>query len=76
MPAYADVVACFKTSLLELKEDALSANYDAKVASDSLRACQDALASSRVKDSSMLARNVITVKFIDIADVATTQVIT
>ncbi|XP_004489730.1 uncharacterized protein [Cicer arietinum] len=45
---YDEVVGSFKSSLGELKEDELTANYDAKVAGDGPTTCETALASENI----------------------------
>lgn len=54
---YQAVVASFRGALSELDDDALSANYDVKVASDYADGCEKDLASSGVKVPSISTRN-------------------
>ncbi|RVX13293.1 putative invertase inhibitor [Vitis vinifera] len=72
---YDGAVGSFKSALGELKEDALTANYDAKVAGDGAVSCEDQLASGGVKDSSISARNQFTLSLSNIADVITTHLL-
>ena len=70
--AYDGAVVSFKSAFGELKEDVLTANYDAKVAGDGAVSCEDQLVSGGVKDSSISKRNQFTLYFSNIADVITT----
>ncbi|RDX87185.1 hypothetical protein CR513_31380, partial [Mucuna pruriens] len=54
---YDGVVGSFKSSLGELKEDGLTANYDAKVASDGPTTCDRALAAANISNPSISKLN-------------------
>ncbi|KAK7270974.1 hypothetical protein RJT34_26528 [Clitoria ternatea] len=54
---YDGVVGSFRSSLGELKLDALTANYDAKVAGDGPTTCDTALAAERINNPSIAALN-------------------
>ena len=71
LSGYDEAVESFKSALGELKEDPLTANYDAKVASDGAVLCSDFLASAGIKDSSISDGNRFTSSFSNIAFVIT-----
>ena len=50
---YDGTVLSFRSALMELKEDPLTANYNAKVAGDGAVYCSSFMASARIKDSSI-----------------------
>ncbi|KAM4080423.1 hypothetical protein ACJW30_11G015100 [Castanea mollissima] len=54
---YGAVVGSFRSGLEELDVDALTANYDAKVAADGANNCENALASAGVQVPSISTRN-------------------
>ncbi|MED6132635.1 hypothetical protein PIB30_020973 [Stylosanthes scabra] len=54
---YDGVVASFKSSLGELEQDALTASYDAKVASDGPTTCDRALASENINNPTITNAN-------------------
>jgi pectinesterase inhibitor-like protein len=55
--SYKLVVASFRSALEEVEEDALSANYDAKIAGDSAVSCENELGSSGIKVPAISTRN-------------------
>ncbi|KAK7380520.1 hypothetical protein VNO78_33033 [Psophocarpus tetragonolobus] len=54
---YDGVVGSFKSSLGELKQDSLTANYDAKVAGDGPTTCDVAMANAKITNPSISALN-------------------
>ncbi|XP_027357460.1 uncharacterized protein LOC113866860 [Abrus precatorius] len=54
---YDGVVGSFKSSLGEMKEDGLTANYDAKVAGDGPATCDRALAAANIVNPTISALN-------------------
>lgn len=54
---YDGVVGSFKSSLSELEEDGLTANYDAKVAGDGPSTCDRALAAEKINNPSIASLN-------------------
>jgi len=54
---YNGLVTSFKSSLSELNEDPISANYDAKVAGDGPQACEGALAKEKIVKSTLSTLN-------------------
>lgn len=54
---YEAVVASFRSALNELDEDALTANYDAKIAGDYASSCENELSSGGVKVPEISIRN-------------------
>ncbi|TKY46051.1 pectinesterase protein [Spatholobus suberectus] len=54
---YDGTVGSFKSSLGELNEDGLTANYDAKVAGDGPTTCDTALAAEKINNPSISALN-------------------
>ncbi|OIW06387.1 hypothetical protein TanjilG_13575 [Lupinus angustifolius] len=54
---YDGVVASFRSSLKELKEDSETANYDAKVGGDGPTTCDRALAAEKINNPAIAALN-------------------
>ncbi|PON52638.1 Pectinesterase inhibitor domain containing protein [Parasponia andersonii] len=54
---YEAVIGSFKSALVELKEDIMTANYDIKVAADDADYCQNELVSKKVDVPSLSERN-------------------
>ncbi|XP_061353870.1 uncharacterized protein LOC133298563 [Gastrolobium bilobum] len=54
---YDGVVGSFKSSLGEIKEDGLTANYDAKVAGDGPFTCDTALAAEKINNPTIASIN-------------------
>ena len=69
--AYDGAVSSFRSALMELKEDPLTANYDSKVAGDGAVHCSGLMTSSGIKDSSMSNGNDFILRFSNIAFVIT-----
>ena len=55
--SYKLVVASFRSALEEVEEDALTANYDAKIASDYAISCENELGSHGIKIPAISTRN-------------------
>ncbi|KAF5444544.1 hypothetical protein F2P56_033668 [Juglans regia] len=70
---YEAVVGSFQSALSELKEDALTANYDVKIAGDDAASCENELASGGVKVPSISARNNDVALYSNIGDVITNK---
>ena len=68
---YDGAVSSFKSALMELKVDPLTANYDAKVAGDGAVYCSGLMDSAGIKDSAMSDGNFFTSSFSNIAFVIT-----
>ncbi|KAL2334948.1 hypothetical protein Fmac_016161 [Flemingia macrophylla] len=71
---YDGVVASFKSSLGELKVDALTANYDAKVAGDGPTTCDKALASANIVNPSISTLNKDILLISKLAFIATNKI--
>lgn len=54
---YDGVVGSFKSALVELGEDTMTANYDAKVSGDGPTTCDRALATEKLNNPSIAALN-------------------
>lgn len=54
---YNGVVGSFKSSLGEIKEDGMTANYDAKVAGDGPETCDRGLAAAKINNPAITALN-------------------
>ena len=54
---YEAVIASFRSALIELKEDVMTANYDIKVAGDNADYCENELVSKKVEVPSLSERN-------------------
>ncbi|PQM35626.1 uncharacterized protein Pyn_05862 [Prunus yedoensis var. nudiflora] len=68
---YQAVVASFKSSKVEIEEDPMTANYDAKIAGDDAGNCETALSSKGVKVPEISVRNHVAQLYSSIGDVAT-----
>ncbi|XP_062098972.1 pectinesterase inhibitor [Humulus lupulus] len=73
--SYKAVVASFKSALEELSEDAMTANYDVKVAVDFINDCGNEMSSKQIRVPSMPERNEQVRLFSSIGDVITTKLI-
>ena len=71
--SYVQVVASFNSSLHEIDEDPQTANYDASVAGDGARSCEDALASGGLKVASVSTLNGYVFLHSNIGDVITSR---
>ncbi|MED6162883.1 hypothetical protein PIB30_074661 [Stylosanthes scabra] len=56
-PNYDGVIRSFKSSLESIKEDAASANYDAKVAADDVHMCESHLADAKIVNPAITQLN-------------------
>lgn len=72
---YNDVVGSFGSALDELKEDHLSANYDAKVAGDGSKNCERALAIAHIVNPTISTLNYQISLLSDIAYLATNRLL-
>ncbi|KAG2663054.1 hypothetical protein I3843_16G008800 [Carya illinoinensis] len=70
---YEAVVASFRSALAELEEDAMTANYDVKIAGDDAASCENELASGGVKVPSISTRNSDVALYSNIGDVITNK---
>ncbi|KAF5749234.1 putative invertase inhibitor [Tripterygium wilfordii] len=61
--SYEETIISFRSALVEIDEDKMSANYDAKVAGDGPLQCDQALESAGVKVESISMANQITYRF-------------
>ena len=68
---YEAVYFSFRSSLAELDVDAMTANYDAKVAGDDVLDCENEMSSRGVSDPSMSAKSEVMMHFVRIGDAVT-----
>lgn len=68
---YDGAVSSFKSALMELRVDPLTANYDAKLAGDGATYCSGVMESAGMNDSSISDGNRFTLSLSDIAFVIT-----
>jgi pectinesterase inhibitor-like protein len=70
---YEAVVGSFRSSLNELEEDALTANYDAKIAGDYAISCENELSTGQVRVRAISTRNNYVLLYSSIGFVITNQ---